>query len=745
MSLRDLGRTLRSPAFRGRVLMAGWVLALGGLLFRAGEVQLREGAVWRAEAERQHQAQGALPAARGGILDRDGRPLAMSHEVFRVGIAPHELLDRDAAETLLVEALGLAPADARRAVTSDRRWVQLPQRYPPRAREALARARGIYVERELSRSYPHGELGRGILGVVIDDAGTGGIEQAYEEHLRGMPGSQIVARDAEGRPIPGESWMIQAPRSGGDIVLTLDRDLQEIAQEALLEAITETGARGGDLLVTDPRTGEILAMVSILDGSSNHLGGVNTPYEPGSTLKPFTVAGLLELGLASMADSVDTENGWWTVGRRTIRDVSRVGKVSLSHALRVSSNVGIAKVAGAYTPLQQFEVLRDFGFGVPTGLPLPGEASGTLRHPRHWSGQSAVSLSMGYEIAVTPLQMAMAYGALANGGLLMEPRLVREVRAPDGRVLEKQAPRVVRRTISAATSDEVNRALVEAVQDGTGTRASLGTFQVAGKSGTARATGLDGRYEVGAYFASFVGFFPAENPQLVVFVKLDRPQGAYYGGVTAAPVTRATMEAVLAARHPPLDRQALASIARRQEHELRSRLEMEALEQELVEAGATATGGAETGFDAMDGPVSPAAPAPRPAVGVPALFASWEARSGAAALEPRIPASPGSDVKVPEVRGLQARTVIRRLHGLGLHVSWEGQGEVAGTLPRAGARVHPGDTIRVLGVRPGPPAGSIPGATPGAAASTGAVGAPVVSGTSRLQAGASRVAGGQRR
>jgi cell division protein FtsI (penicillin-binding protein 3) len=402
-------------------------------------------------------------------------------------------------------------------------------------------------------------------------------------------------------------------------------------------------------------------------------------------------------------------------------------------------------VAGAYAPLQQFEVLRDFGFGVPTGLPLPGEASGTLRHPRNWSGQSAVSLSIGYEIAVTPLQMAMAYGALANGGLLMEPRLVREVRAPDGRVLEKQEPRVVRRAISAVTSEEVNRALVEAVQDGTGTRASLGTFQVAGKSGTARATGLDGRYESGAYFASFVGFFPAENPQLVVFVKLDRPQGTYYGGATAAPVTRATMEAVLAARHPPLDRQALASIARRQEQELRTRSELEAMERELEQTGgiepAPAANGAGAGFAAVGAPGSLAAPAPRPAVGVTALFASWEARSGAAALEPRIPAPPGTDVAVPEVRGLQARTVIRRLHGLGLHVSWEGQGEVAGTLPRAGARVHPGDTIRVLGVRPGPPA-AIPAATAAAAAASGA---PLVSGTSRPQAGASRVAGGQRR
>lgn len=672
MSFRDLGRTLRSPSFRGRILLVGWVGAFGGLLLRAGEVQLREGAVWRAEAERQHRAQRSLPAPRGGILDRDAMPLAFSHEVFRVGIAPGELRDRDQAAALLVETLGISPREARRAVTSDRSWVQLPSRYDPQVRERLAAERGIYVERELTRSYPHGELGRGILGVVIDEEGTGGIEQAYEPHLRGVTGAQVVSRDSQGRPIPGESWVVQPPKAGGDVVLTLDRDLQEIAHEALVEALAETGARGGDLLVTDPQTGEILAMVSIQEGSSNHLGSINSPYEPGSTIKPFTVAGLLELGLASMSDSVDTENGRWTVGRRTISDVSVVGKVTLSHALRVSSNVGIAKLAGAFEPLQHFELLRDFGFGVRTGISLPGESAGLLRHPREWSGQSAVSLSIGYEIAVTPLQMAMAYGALANGGLLMEPLLVREVRASDGRVLERHEPRVVRRVVSAETAAEVNQSLVEAVQDGTGSRARLSTFQVAGKSGTAWAMGSDGRYEDAAYVASFVGFFPAESPQLVVFVKLDRPQGAYFGGATAAPVTRATMEAVLAARHPPLDRQALATIARTQEL-------------------------------ARD-------PAPLNRGGVPALFASWEARSGTMAAEARSRTLPGMQVLVPEVGGLPARTAVRQLHGLGLHVVWDGTGDVVGTRPSAGARIQAGDTVRILGARP-LPAGLRPGGT----------------------------------
>lgn len=706
---RRLAEQLRSPLFRGRVLLAGWMLALGGLLYRAGEIQLREGGSWRAEAERQHQAQALLPAPRGGILDREGAPLAQSRETFRVAVAPHELADRDRAAELLADVLGLSPAEVRRATHGDRRWVTLPGLHPPRVREALHRTRGIHVERVLSRFHPHGELARGILGVVIDEIGAGGIEQAFEPHLSGVPGSQIVARDSEGRPIPGESWVVQPPRAGGDVVLTLDRDLQEIAQAALTEAVSETGARGGDLVVADPRTGEILAMVALRDGSTNALSGINAPFEPGSTLKPFVVAGLLELGRVSMADSVDTGDGRLRVAGRTISDVSRVGNVTLAHALRVSSNVAMARIIESHTPLEQYEVLRDFGFGLPTGIPIPGEAGGTLRHPRHWSGQSAVSLAIGYEMAATPLQVTMAYAALANGGILMEPRLVREIRSPDGRVLERFEPRPVRRVVSERVAAEVSRTLVEAVEEGTGTRANLGAFRVAGKTGTSRATGPDGRYEAGAFFSSFVGFFPAERPQLVVFVKLDRPQGAFFGGVTAAPVTRATMEAVLAARHPPLDREALASLARAQEEARRQALEAGRLAALVPEPDprtpapggpgvpVPATGEGRVAAFSPGGPGVLRQVAGPPARGVDLLLHGWrEADADLQDLQHRSEAIPGVEVLVPDLRGMTPRSAVRRLHALGLQVRWEGEGVVRSTRPAAGARLLGGDTLVVV-------------------------------------------------
>ena len=656
-------------ALRRRVLLCFWLLAGGGLLWRSVDLQLVQAHEWRAEAERQHRTTGIIPAARGMIMDRAGRSVALSHETFRVSVAPHEVRDTTATVERLSGALGISAAQARAPFQSSRRWVQLQGRFPPGVRDTLAGTRGVYVERELRRFYPHNDLLRGVLGAVIDGQGAGGVEQAFEEELAGTPGSEILARDSQGRPIPGDTWVVEPPRSGGQVVLTLDADLQEIAHQALQQALDETGARGGDLLVTDPRSGEILAMASLKDGASTHLGAINAPYEPGSILKPFTVATLLSTGRATLADSVDAGNGQWRKAGRTITDVHSPGHTDLAHALQVSSNVAIAKVADRLTPAEQYEGLRDFGLGAPTGIDLPGEVAGSLRRPQRWSAQSPASLAIGYEVGVTPLQMAMAYGALANGGTLMEPRIIREVRDSAGRTLQSFEPRAVRRVVSAEVAREITDALVGAVEDGTGGRARLSTFQVAGKSGTSRAH-AGGVYEQGAYFASFAGFFPAEDPQLVVFVKLDRPQGEYYGGATAAPVTRATMEAILATHAPPLDRRALASLARRQ----------------------AIPGGMDAGSNGMiTGPAEGI-------VGPGAGTSRFVARSG-----PERPPAPdtrtsaGAGFTLPDLAGSTPRGASRHLHGLGLVVEWTGGGSIGATDPAAGSRVSPGDTIRLLG------------------------------------------------
>ncbi len=680
---RGTGGSGQVAVIRRRFLLGVWLAAGVLLLWRTADLQLVQGSEWRAEAERQHRMTTAVPAARGTVLDRGGVPLALSHEVFRISVAPHEVRDTTATVERLGEVLGLAPTEAARPFQNSRRWVPLAGRHPPAVRDALSSMRGVYVERELQRFYPHGELIQGVLGAVIDEEGRGGGEQAFDEHLKGAPGAEILARDSEGRAIPGESWLVEPPLTGGQVVLTLDADLQEIAREALRDALERTGARGGDLVVTDPRSGEVLAMVSTGEGGGGSLGGINTPYEPGSTLKPFTVATLLSTGKATMADSVDTEHGQWTVAGRTITDVHSPGKTDLAHALQVSSNVAIAKLSARLTSAELYEGLRDFGFGAPTGVHLPGEVSGRLTRPQRWSSQTPASLAIGYEIGVTPIQMAMAYGALANGGTLMEPRIIRETRDSAGRIMEEFEPRAVRRVVSEDVAAEINRTLVGAVEGGTGRRAQLATFAVAGKSGTSRAHGPGG-YERGAYYASFVGFFPAEAPQLVVFVKLDRPQGEYYGGATAAPVTRATMEAILAAHAPPLDRQALAAIARNQAREVEDSEDASIRpypESGMVEGAPTPRFAART----LDG-------FPDEARG------STEAASGSG-LEGEVEEG---RVLIPDLSGVTPRTAARRLHGIGLSVRWERPGPVGATDPPAGTYAAPGDTIRILGME-GPP------------------------------------------
>jgi len=658
---------------RRRLLLAGWLLSGGLIVVRATQIQIVQGSLWTEQAERQHRTSVEIAAVRGSVLDRSEVELATSREVFRVSVAPRELRDVDAVTRLLVETLGLDERIVRKATTSSKRWRVLPRTFPPSVREALDTIRGVYLEREHRRFYPQGDLARGLLGSVRDGKAFGGVEQTFDEVLRGTVGQAVLARDPTGKPIPGERVIVEGPRGGGQVVLTLDVDLQEIGQQALTEAIRRTEARGGDLLITDPHTGEVLAMVSIHEGSTSALSAINTPYEPGSTIKPLTVAGLLQNRLMSLDDVVDTGSGSWTVAGRTIEDVNREhGPMTLARALQISSSVGVAKAAQAMSPAVQYQNLREFGLGAPTGIGLPGEVRGTLRRPERWSQQSPASLAIGYEISVTPLQMAMAYGALANGGLLMEPQLVREFRDSKGNVTARFQPRIVRRAVSPGVAREVSAVLVDVVEDGTGTRARLGTFKVAGKSGTARVW-ADGAYQDGEYFASFVGFFPAEDPQLVVMVKLDRPQGAYYGGSAAAPVTRATMEAILAAQPAPIDRWALAQVDRAEEIDARSR-ERNGGETALVPRFA------ELRLDGYSASVG-------------AQGSSGSRWRDSPPLEGR------THVRVPDVLGLPARAAARRIHEAGLRVEWDGSGVTKTMVPRAGSLLAPGDTVRLASVK----------------------------------------------
>lgn len=649
---------------RRRLLLASITAAALLVVGRAVQLQGFQGERWRQAAADQHQARVPLPARRGAIFDRDGVPLALTRETFALSVAPREVRDRDAAVAAMRERLGLSRAAARRATDPERAWVVLPGRFTAEQRRQAGDLRGFHWERRLDRFYPQGRVGRELLGgVTADGRALGGMEQAMDGVLRGRDGYSILRRDARGAQEASVALPVVDATDGSDVWLTLDFDLQEIADAALAEAVDSTGAAGGDLLLLDPRTGEVLAAVSKRRGGVRGVGAFIEPYEAGSTLKPFFVSTLLATRRAAMTDRVFGEHGTWRdpATGRVHRDVHAYEWLTLRDALRVSSNIGIVKFADRLSPGQQFAYLRDFGFGTPTGVEYPAESAGRLPRPDAWSRMTSASLATGYEVSVTPLQLALAYAALANGGVLMEPRMVREVRGRAGETLERRPPRQVRRVVPRAVAGQIRDVLTDVVADGTATRASLATFEVAGKTGTARRTGPDGRYEAGAYNATFVGFFPARDPQLVILVRLDRPRGSYYGGTTAAPVTRETLQAILAARSPGLDRRSL-------------------LATRLPSAPRPASDRAPRRDD----------PPLNGAEGVYVFVSTDGLPEGGAAAE-------GAELALPDLAGLAVRDAARRAHALGLRVRLEGGGFVAATRPAAGEAVARGDTLVLVG------------------------------------------------
>ncbi len=623
------------------------------LIGRAAWVQLWQGNAWAARAERQHFTDAPVPAPRGDVIDATGEPLAESREMLRLAVAPRELREPVVLRRALATA-GVAPEWIARVTDTRRAWVVVPGRFLPSEVARAAPLRGVYSEPVSERVYALSPGLRALIGQV-NAAGdpVDGIELSLDTLLHGTAGSSTLLRDASGRRFEAPNDHGVAPTKGRSITLTVNHELQQICERALADAVTQLGASGGDIVVLDPHDGAVLAMASRRSERSG-VTGITEPFEPGSTIKPLVAAALLQGGYARPDDRVETFDGSWTVFGRTINDVHKSERMlTLRDVIRLSSNIGIAHFAQRFAPRAQYEALRDFGFGTATGLPFPTEASGTLRPPKEWSKMSPASLAMGYEIAVTPLQLAVAYAAIANGGDLLEPALVREIRSADGAVLYRHERRVVRQVVSPAVAATVRGMLGDAVEKGTGLQADLTNFAVAGKTGTARLN-AGGGYALGKYYASFVGLFPADAPQYVIVVKLDDPAKGY-GAVTAAPVTRAVLQAALAARDAALDRGALAG---------------RSLRHPPLVAAAVDTTPIDSGESSV--PVTVALDAPM--AGVP---------------------RDGSSVAVPDVHGLALREAVARLHGAGLRVQL-GRGGSGTTVPVAGVRLPRGAVVRLL-------------------------------------------------
>ncbi len=648
MSPRTHARRLR--ALQGAFLLLA--LAYGGRLV---QLQVLDAERWRAAARAQNAAPVEIPAKRGAIYDRSGRALALDGQEWRAYVAPAEMKDPARAVTTIGRILGLADREEARLAAATRGWVAVPRRLSNAERERLMGAvrRGLHFEPLASRVYPEGRRARPLIGGLGPDGhGASGLELQLDSLLRGTPGASLTRRDALGATywLPGAP--LSAPRPGHDVFLTIDAELQAIAENALERALAETGASGGDVLLLDPRTGELLAAASRRGEGLRKVPAFTDPFEPGSTIKPFLLAALLAEGAARLDETVDAEGGSWRDGRRLIRDVHPADTLTVAEVVRFSSNVGAVKLARRLSAGAHYRYLRDFGFGVPTGIAHPAESGGLLRRPDEWSGLSQASLAMGYEVSVTSLQLAAAFGALANGGVLMRPYLVREARDAEGRTVFRREPRPIRRVVDESVARAVTEVLASVVAEGTATRAALASLPVAGKTGTARLLG-DGRYEMGRYAASFVGYMPADDPHLVILTKLEEPQGAFYGGVTAAPIGRATLEAALATRG------------------LR------------VGQRVAARGAAPAGW-------GPAAPTPDGGPFIFTLGAAPEAWPGGLG-----DAEEAAPVRLPNLRGLPVRAAVARLHELGLRVELEAAGEVRAQSPGPGIPASPGATVRL--------------------------------------------------
>ena len=651
------------------------------LLVRAGHVQLWQGRLWADRAARQHVTAAEVPAPRGDILDARELPLVQSRELVKLSVAPREVKDRGALAKALAKA-GVPAPWVRRATDVKRVWVTLPGRYLPTDVAGLVATRGVYAVAVGERVTTTSEGTRRIVGRVDGDgAPVDGVELALDTFLRGVKGAAAVVRDARGRSFESPTAPGVAARAGNTVVLTINSALQEIAERALGEAAERMGAEGGDVVVLDPHTGAVLAMASRRPGRTSAATALTEPFEPGSTLKPFIAAALLAGGRARVDEVVNTHDGEWNYRGRRITDSHKASRMSLAEVIHQSSNIGIVQFAERLSPREEFETLRDLGFGMPTGVPYPSEAAGVLKPPGAWSAPTAASMAMGYEVTVTPLQLATAYAAIANGGELLEPALVKEVRSPDGRPLFKHRRRVVRRVMTPELAAQMRELLVGTVERGTAVDADLATFDVAGKTGTARRTAPGRGYVAKAYTASFVGLFPAQEPQFVILVKLDNPQGAYYGGKTAAPVSKVVLEAAIAARDAALDRTALARHERP-----RSRLSPDS-------AAAHSASGTERLARAQSAAAEPAivpAPAPKAATPRGPVVLSLAHLPKA---KPRVTTLQA----VPEVRGLPIRTAVRTLHGAGFRVQLaQGYAPTAdATAPAAGALARPGAVVRL--------------------------------------------------
>jgi cell division protein FtsI/penicillin-binding protein 2 len=549
-------------AQKGRALIVIGALAsvLTALAFRLFDLHVLRHKELSALAQANREQIVRRQGRRGAILDVNGDLLANSLSV-RIVTADATMTAPQAGVIAqkLAPLLQMDPQPLAQKLSSPARYVRLNPRVKldeDTVQQIRAmRLKGIFFEDQFVRSYPNGPLASHVIGFVdAEHRGVQGIEASMNEFLEGRAGYEIIERDRKGREIRALRTENLGPRDGYNVVLTLDQVIQHIAEQELEKAMAQFRPQAGVIIVSRPKTGEILAMSarptfdptaideSFADARRNRC--ISDVAEPGSTFKIVVCSGALNEGIVSLRDQFDCGNGAFLYAGRVLHDAHPYGVLSVEEILFHSSNIGAAKVGLRMGASRLCEYVRRFGFGRKTGIALPGEVSGIAHPLSRWSNLSVTRIPMGHEVAVTPLQMLMAINVIANGGILMKPLIVKSVVDADGAVVFQYRPQPVGPVISRRAAEWMTTALRKVVSpEGTAPHAAVPNFDVAGKTGTAQKI-ENGQY-VRKYYSSFIGYFPAANPEISILVSLDDPsQGAYYGGSVAGPVFRAVAEQI---------------------------------------------------------------------------------------------------------------------------------------------------------------------------------------------------------
>lgn len=669
------------PSLRDRrSLILGGVLALWmvGLFARLYQLEIFDYGELLSRAQRQQQRTVEVAAQRGTIYDRQMRPLAMSLAVDSVYAVPAEIPNREMTANLLAAVLDLDQGDLVGRFKAFRSfcWIKRKVSTEESKRVRNLNLKGIYFQTEMKRFYPKGALAAQVLGYVgLDDKGLAGLEFGVKE-IEGKPGRVLVAEDARHQSYRSSE---SQGRAGKNVVLTLDENIQYITEKALSEAVTQFQAAGGAAIVQDPNTGEILAMAGVPgfdpndyaksppEARENRAG--SWVYEPGSTFKLVTLAAALEEKLASPSEVIDCQMGSITLAGHVIHDHKPYGDLTVADVIAQSSDVGTIKLGLRLGEDRLYRYIRSFGFGARGGIELPGEERGLLKPPSAWSGISIGEISIGQEVGVTPLQLVSAYSAVANGGILIQPKIVRDIF--QGNVHEPPQPARGQRVVSAQTAATLRQLFGGVVEHGTGTPAQLSGYTAGGKTGTAQEIDSSGKYSKTNYIASFLGFAPLDKPAITILVAIDSPVGAHHGTEVAAPAFRSIAEQTLACLNVPQDNPSrllqvqLPTPSGPLRQQRSNPVERRTTQSEMAEA------------------------APSPVEPVSYSLPAQEATSGTVIL------NDGPLLAMPDFSGMALRVVAEKCQALGLELNLSGSGVAIQQSPAAGTKVPAGSKVWV--------------------------------------------------